>query len=136
MNKQVAVGIGIIIYNEHDQILLGKRKNAHGAGCWAPPGGYLEFGETFEKCAQREVQEETGLTLQNPQILTLTNNIFPEGDVHSLTVFVLGQVQGKPRVCEPDKCETWEYFDLDDLPEPLYLPVELLIEQLSEDEEE
>lgn len=47
------VGLGILVFNEQDEILLGKRINAHGSESWGPPGGHLEFGETFEKCAIR-----------------------------------------------------------------------------------
>ena len=44
--KHPRVGIGVIALNNQGKILLGKRKNAHGDGDWAPPGGHLEFGES------------------------------------------------------------------------------------------
>lgn len=32
-------------------------------GCYALPGGHLDFGESWEEAGRREVMEETGLEL-------------------------------------------------------------------------
>ena len=48
------VGIAVIVIKE-DRVLLGKRKNAHGSGTWVFPGGRLEFKESIEDGARREV---------------------------------------------------------------------------------
>ena len=57
------VGVGVIVLR-NGLVLLGERIGSHGSGTWALPGGHLEFGETVEQCAAREVLEETGLKLQ------------------------------------------------------------------------
>ena len=63
MNDQKPkVGLGVCIVKDN-KVLLGKRKGSHGAGTWSFPGGHLEFQETWEKCAKREVLEETGLKI-------------------------------------------------------------------------
>ncbi|OAP64355.1 hypothetical protein AYL99_00327 [Fonsecaea erecta] len=59
------------------KFLLGQRLGSHGAGTWALPGGHLEFGESLEECAAREVREETGLEVDEIEFLTATNDVMP-----------------------------------------------------------
>lgn len=42
-------------------LLLVKRKFPPRAGAWCLPSGFMEYGETPERCALRELHEETGL---------------------------------------------------------------------------
>ncbi|KAE8413395.1 NUDIX hydrolase domain-like protein [Aspergillus pseudocaelatus] len=110
--QEPRVGIGAFILNKKGEVLLGKRKGSHGAGTWALAGGHLEFGETFENCAEREVLEETGLTIRNVQFLTATNNVMLDENKHYVTVFVSGDIYGdvlEPELMEPEKCEAWEW---------------------------
>jgi len=44
-----------------DEILLVKRKYAPRAGAWCLPAGFIEYGETPEASAVRELREETGI---------------------------------------------------------------------------
>lgn len=123
------VGIGVLIV-DGNKILLGKRKNAHGSGFWAPPGGHLEYGESWQQCAQREVLEETGLMLDEVRFCAVTNDIFAENNKHYVTIFMRaaytgGAVQNR----EPEKCEQWQWFAVDQLPDKLFLPFAQLIEQ-------
>lgn len=123
------VGVGVLIIQD-SKILLGKRKNAHGDGTWAPPGGHLEFGESFEECAKREVLEETGLILQDIKQYSLTNDVFIQENKHYITIFMISNTFiGQPEVLEKDKCESWQWFELNDLPANLFLPLQNLLMQ-------
>lgn len=122
------IGVGIIVIQD-GKILLGKRKNAHGAGEWAPPGGHLEFGETIDICVRRELAEETSLVPLSQKQGPWTNDIMETKHYVTLWVFV-HQFQGTPQLLEPHKCEGWEWFDWDSLPQPLFLSLRHLIEDV------
>lgn len=130
MKQQPRVGIGVMIERD-GKVLLGKRKNSHGNGDWAFPGGHLEFGESWKACAIREVAEETGLQVTSTTFITTTNDIFEDEGKHYVTIFMKVTVdEGKPQVLEPEKCEVWEWFALGDLPENIFLSTKNFLAQL------
>lgn len=126
MNDAPRVGVGVIVMRG-GRVLLGERRGAHGAGTWALPGGHLEFGETVEQCARREVDEETGLQLVDVQRGPWSSDVFVAEGRHYVTLFVLAACAvGEPAVREPDKCAGWQWFDWAALPAPLFLPLQTL----------
>jgi 8-oxo-dGTP diphosphatase len=129
MDNRPKIGVGVIVIND-GKILLGKRKNAHGEGSWSFPGGHLEFNEEVEDCAVREVKEETGISIRNIRIGTFTNDIFEKDGKHYVTLFVISDfASGKVKVMEPEKCERWEWFEWNKLPQPLFIPIQNLLKQ-------
>ena len=129
IEKRPRVGVGVMVVKD-GMVLLGKRKNAHGDGTWNFPGGHLEFGESLEQCAAREVLEETGLEIGNIKPAALTNDVFENEKKHYITIIMQAEIlHGSVENKEPHKCEEWKWFDLNDLPEPLFLPIKHMKEQ-------
>lgn len=127
MDKIPRVGLGVCIVKDN-KVLLGKRKNAHGDGSWCFPGGHLEFGESYEECAKRETMEEAGIQITNLSFITATNDIFPEESKHYITIYILADYAGgEVSVKEPDKMEKWQWYDWDNLPRPLFIPLQNLL---------
>lgn len=127
MSKEVRVGVAAVILRE-GRILLGERIGSHGAHTWATPGGHLELGESIEECATQETLEETGLAVDSFEKLTFTNDIFEKEGKHYVTLFVVASCsKGEPQVTEPHKCKQWKWFELDELPGPLFLPLTNLL---------
>jgi 8-oxo-dGTP diphosphatase len=123
------VGIGVIVRRQ-GKVLLGLRQGSHGAGSWAFSGGHLEFGESLEETARREVAEETGLRIENVLAVTFTNDIFIKENKHYVTLFVVADsVVGEPQVLEPEKCKQWQWFPWNDLPQPRFLALQNLLKQ-------
>lgn len=117
------------------KVLLGKRhqdpdkadSELHGEGTWTMPGGKLDFGESFENCASRELSEETGIKGKKFQVISLTNDIAP--DAHFVTIGLLCEEwEGEPKAMEPDEITEWRWFDLNDLPRPVFWPSQEILE--------
>ena len=127
MELKPKVGVGVIVL-KGNQVLLGKRLNSHGSGDWAFPGGHLEYAETPEDCARRELMEETALKPLLIRSYNWTNDLIDQK--HYVTLFmVVSSFEGSLTLCEPHKCERWDWFNWDKLPEPLFPPVHSLIEK-------
>jgi len=115
------------------RVLLGRRRGSHGEGHYAAPGGHIEFGESFEQAARREVREETGLEIADLKLLSVGNYVFKreDGERHYIDVdFVCEAPAGEPQLAEPEKCDGWGWYDLDDLPRPLFVVTRRMIESL------
>lgn len=126
MTDRPSVGVGVFVFKD-GKFLLGKRVGKHGFGTWCVPGGYLEYAETFEQCAAREVMEETGVKIKNIRFYTSVNNIFHDEKKHSVTVFMFSDwADGQPMTMEPDKFVDIGWYDFKNLPEPLFLALEQL----------
>ncbi|MBI4120747.1 MAG: NUDIX domain-containing protein [Parcubacteria group bacterium] len=113
------VGVGVLVFKDK-KILMGKRKNVHGAGEWSLPGGHLEYMESIIECARREVLEETGIEIENVRFLHVLN-LKDYAPHHYIDIaFTADWKSGEPQVMEPDRCEGWEWHDPEHVPEPVY----------------
>ena len=128
MSDKPRVGVGVFVLKD-GKVLFQKRKNAHGDGTWCLPGGHLEFNETVENCAKREVLEESGLEIKNIKLATFTQDIFKSEGKHYITLYAVSDHDsGSPKIMEPDKCDVIGWFDWNNLPTPLFLPIVNLID--------
>jgi len=137
-NKKMGIGIGIMILKD-SKVLLGKRNEdpekadslLHGEGTWTLPGGKLEFGESFEQGAKREIEEETGLKANKLEVICVTNDIV--SDAHFVTIGLLcTEFEGEPAAMEPDEIVEWKWFMLNQLPSPMFSPSEKIIKNYME----
>eukprot|EP00347_Sterkiella_histriomuscorum_P013977 403362634 len=68
-SRRPKVGCGLMILNEFDEVLCGQRiKPGPFLNKWQFPGGYMEFGETFQQAVARETYEESGVQLDPERI--------------------------------------------------------------------
>lgn len=70
----VAAAVAAFIFDEQSRVLLIRRQREPGRGLLAPPGGFVDPGETAEAALRREVREEVGLALDHVALLTAQPN--------------------------------------------------------------
>jgi 8-oxo-dGTP diphosphatase len=93
------VGVGAVII-DRGRVLLVKRGSPPMLGQWTIPGGVVELGETLRSAAEREAQEETGLTVHVGEVIEVIDRILPGDDGRTqfhyvLVDFLCSVVQGE-----------------------------------------
>jgi 8-oxo-dGTP diphosphatase len=83
------VGVGCIVVRDSKLLLVRDQRRL-----WSTPGGHLDFGESPDVCAAREVFEETGVTVSNIQFVAITNDVLADIGQHYLTVWMRGDADG------------------------------------------
>lgn len=123
------VGVALII-RKGNQVLLHKRLGHHAPDTWSFAGGHLEKFETWEEAALREMEEEVGsdIKVTHPVYWTASNTRFYDEDKHYIVIFMIADwIEGEAYVTEPDKCACWEWHDWDNLPQPLMMGCQDLV---------
>lgn len=112
-------GIRVMVLKE-DKVLLGKNKQSTHAAVYMFPGGHLEYMESFEDCARRELKEECDIEVENIRFQSISNiaEYKPYHNVH--ITLIADWKSGEPAPLEPEKVESWNWYDLNNLPQPLF----------------
>jgi ADP-ribose pyrophosphatase len=111
------VGVGVLLVDELERVLLTLRNRPPEAGCWSIVGGKLDFLETLEECAAREAREEVGVEVSIQSLLCVTDHCLPQENQHWVSPAYLAKVRAGEAVnCEPEKTADVQWFELDRLP--------------------
>ncbi len=124
INKnEIPVGINALIVKDN-KILLGLRiGNRGGSGNWGLIGGKARCGESIEQTMQREMKEEIDVDVKLEDMKVI--NLFTTQSSESILFYQIGLLisdfSGEIKNMEPEKCGELKFFDLDNLPENLFL---------------
>lgn len=131
------VGVGIFVFNDKkNKFLIAKRIKDDKYGL---PGGKLEHSENFELCAQRELFEETNISINEVdrfEFMCSFNCIQKEFKYHwieiVMKVFLTEEEEKMIKNMEIDKSEDWEWADIDiltkkDENKKIFYPLEMLV---------
>lgn len=107
-----------IVANDQHEVLLNLRTDTHN---WSLPGGYLEYGETYDTAMVREYKEDAGLDVEIVKSLGIFDQGFteyPNGDVTQVIsrLYLVRPVGGHTLENATDETLDLKYFSLDDLP--------------------
>ncbi|XP_069425749.1 oxidized purine nucleoside triphosphate hydrolase [Ovis canadensis] len=104
----------LVLVLQPQRVLLGMKKRGFGAGRWNGFGGKVQEGETVEDGAKRELQEESGLTVDAlHKVGQITFEFVGDPELMDVHIFCTDSVQGTP--VESDEMRP-QWFRLDQIP--------------------
>ena len=107
----------IVITRENDaKVLLIQRGYEPYKGCWAFPGGFMDMDETTEKCAIRELEEETGLRVSDIKQIGAYSKVDRDPRGRTITVAYLTIIDKPIAVTGQDDAAEAEWWPVDALP--------------------
>ena len=119
----------VVLFTIRDRklnILLVKRKDD---GLWAIPGGFLKEGESLNQCAERELKEETGITV--PYLEQFENFSNPTRDPRTQVIsvaFIAVHPSGKLKLRADTDVSDVNWFDYNNIPKLAFDHNEICIE--------
>jgi ADP-ribose pyrophosphatase YjhB (NUDIX family) len=110
----------VILSPDGTKTLVAKRKKEPDMDGWQIPGGTVDYdnGENLANASVREVEEETGIKIENPELLCVMNTFY-FGKDRPLHIGFVGFAKSEeiPPNPEPHKAEDWHWVELKNLPE-------------------
>ena len=96
-------------------VLLIQRGNDPYKGYWAFPGGFLNMDETVARCAERELEEETGIVLTGMQLVGVYSDVErdPRGRVITAAYAAMTTM---PEATAADDAAAAKWWSLNELP--------------------
>lgn len=98
------------------QVLLIQRAHEPFKGCWAFPGGFMNMDETTEQCAIRELEEETGLKVNNLHQVGAYSKVDRDPRGRTITVAYLTIIDAPVDVIGQDDAAKAQWFPISKLP--------------------
>ncbi|XP_062999033.1 oxidized purine nucleoside triphosphate hydrolase [Elgaria multicarinata webbii] len=104
----------LVLVVQPERVLLGMKKRGFGAGLWNGFGGKVQPGETIEHAARRELQEESGLTVDTLQKMgQITFEFVGNSELMEVHIFRADSFHGDPTESEEMRPQ---WFELDQMP--------------------
>lgn len=124
--ERPALAVACLLFNQ-GRILLSPRPKTPQQNSWQCPGGFMHFNETPQTAARRILQQKLGVSLALENTALHSNNIFKAEQQHTFTLYLSASCPASLI-----KSEKWQWFALEQLPQPLFLPLQILFSQQSE----
>lgn len=112
--SEQAILTALCMVYDGDKILLQDRVKEDWKGLTLP-GGHIEKDESFVEGIVREIKEETGLTIQNPQLCGIKQWLTDEGERYVVLLFKANRFSGELVSSDEGEMVWFDRSELDDV---------------------
>lgn len=106
--------VDVIVELPEGIVLIERGNEPYG---WAIPGGFVDYGESLENAAHREIMEETALKVGELRLLGCYSDPARDKRSHNISTAYVARAEGTPQA--GDDAKGFGVFPLDALPQPL-----------------
>lgn len=126
MDKKIGIGVGVILLNKDEKVLLLLRNSDYKIadsdmryeGQYTLPAGKIKFGEEFEDAGIRKVKQETNLDVTNIKVICLLNDY--NENAHYATIGLIStDFSGIVDLGETKEHVSYIWADINNLPKNL-----------------
>lgn len=117
--SKIFVTVDAVVFRKSDnghELLLIKRLKDPDKGKWALPGGFVDENEDLPNAAKRELQEETGLIIDDMEQLGAFGKPGRDPRHHTVSVAYTGFAPDGAEAVGADDAEEAQWFSVKDLP--------------------
>ena len=122
------VGSALLVKDERDRILLGQRNKDPQRGSWVIPGGKIHAFERIAEAAARELQEETGLSVEVGPQFKVYEIVNPPNE-HRIVIYSWARVVGGTAKASDDLSSV-RFFQAEELSD---IPLSPLVRMVLQD---
>jgi len=129
---ELGLSVSAMVWREQEILLMRRSDN----GLWGLPGGFVELGESVAEAARREVQEETGWTVEVGRLIGVYSDPAHQvvdygektmgpgrgGRIQVVNLCFHAQAVGPGEPTTPDETLEIGFFASETLPEP-FVPI-------------
>lgn len=135
--KKQGIGIGVIIINDKNEILLLLRNSEakladsdmHLEGTYTLPSGKVMLDETLVNAAIRKVKDETNLDILKSDLKLISVADDVNNYAHYVTIgFIISKYEGNFKLKNGKEFTNFGWFNLNNLPDNLCEPSKKIIE--------
>lgn len=129
MKKRFSIipAVFVIVRNQNGHILLHKRaRTGFMDGYYDLPSGHVEAGETLRQATAREAKEEVDVMVKVSDLALVHIGQNHQERPYINFMFEARLWTGKPRICEPEKCDDLGFFPVESLPKTVPHVAEVL----------
>ncbi len=134
--EKMGIGIGIIIKNQENKILmLLRNEDAKKAdsdmrleGTWTLPSGKVKFGETIEEAGIRKTKQECNLDVNKIKVICVQNDVNEYAQFATFGL-IAEDYTGKIKLPETEELVKYDWFDINKIPENTCIPTKKILEK-------